>query len=369
MMAAMVPGNYIVSLSWLSRAGCHIDRHWFGGVALAPDQMRERVASIARVQRDPGEVRNTSLYGWKHTPPRLGRHYPRGLLHEFPRTDLRPFRVLGVEEKQVLADFNPPLAGVELQVEVESDGAAESAADPGAAIAAWLANGPGMQAPLAATDTEFLTGTPFARADETPDEGFYEHERLVDHLDEVTRTEITARYRQTLQPGMKVLDLMASWNSHLPDELPIAVTGLGMNASELAHNPRLAERVVQNLNASAVLPFADAEFDAALCALSIEYLIDPLVVVREVGRVLKPGAPFVISFSDRWFPPKAIRLWSELHPFERMAFVADLLRRSGMFGNIQSKSLQGRPAPLGNWRPQRRPHADPLFVVTGHRLQ
>lgn len=367
-MAAMAPVNYIVSLSWHSRAGCHIDRHWLGGVELVPEEIRELIASIARVARDPGQVRNSSLYGWKHTPPCLGRHYPRGLLHEFPRADLRPFRVLGVEEKQVLADFNSPLAGLDLTVDVEADGAAENSVDPAATVAAWLANGPGMQAPLADCETDFLAGTPFARPDETPDQRFYARERLVDHLDDVTRADLTQHYRQALQPGMKVLDLMASWNSHLPADLPLDVAGLGMNEAELAHNPRLAERVVHDLNLHPALPFADAGFDAVLCALSIEYLVDPLAVVREVGRVLKPGAPFVISFSDRWFPPKAIRLWSELHPFERVAFVADLLRRSGSFRNLQTESLQGRPAPLGNWRPQRRPHADPLFIVTGQRI-
>ena len=30
-----------------------------------------------------------------------------------------------------------------------------------------------------------------------------------------------------------------------------------------------------------------------------------------------------MTFSDRWFPTKAIELWSELHPFERMGLVLD----------------------------------------------
>jgi hypothetical protein len=367
-MGRMAPGNFIVSLHWHSRAGRHVDRHWFGGLGLASGELTELVESRARVARDPADIRSTSLYGWKHAWPRLGRHYPRGLLHEFPRSDLRPFRVLGMGEKDLIADFNPPLAGIGLNIEATRLGNAEGPADIEGPLATWLANGPGMQAPLADCETDFLAGTPFARPDETPDQRFYARERLVDHLDEVTRTDLTRHYRQALQPGMKVLDLMASWNSHLPADLPLDVAGLGMNEAELAHNPRLAERVVHDLNLHPALPFADAGFDAVLCALSIEYLVDPLAVVREVGRVLKPGAPLIVSFSDRWFPPKAIRLWSELHPFERVAFVADLLRRSGSFGNLQTESLQGRPAPLGNWRPQRRPHADPLFIVTGQRI-
>jgi SAM-dependent methyltransferase len=357
--------DVIITLRWQSRSASHIDSHRFGGIGQGLDEIRRLAETAARSERLATEVRDTSLYGWKHTPPRLGRHYPRGLLNEFPHSDLRPFRVLGIGDKRITADFNAPLAGIAPTVTVTPAGDSAGTQDITPLLAAWLANGPGMQAPPADGDTDFIAGEPFARADAAPDAVFYAHERLVDHLDDNTRAEITARYRQWLQPGMKVLDLMASWNSHLPADLPLTVTGLGMNESELGHNPRLAERVVHDLNRQPALPFADAGFDAALCALSIEYLVDPVAVVREVGRVLKPGAPFIISFSDRWFPPKAIRLWSELHPFERIAFVADLLRHSGRFENIETESLLGLPAPLGNWRPKGRPHADPLFVVCG----
>jgi len=379
-------GNIIVSIGWRSRAATHWDRHCFGSLCLDHGRLGPFDGrALARLRpgetvvltepcilgpRDPQEVRGTSLQGWRPAPPRIGRHYPRGLLNAYPRTDLRPFRVHALGEGSITADFNAPLLGMALTVEyalLERQDAAATlpAADP---LAHWLANGPGMQAPMAEADTDFLAGEPFARADESPDDRFYARERLVDHLDETTRQALTTRYRQSLRPGMKVLDLMASWNSHLPPEMPLTVTGLGMNQSELGHNPRLDERLVHDLNQQPQLPFADASFDAALCALSIEYLTAPIAVVREVGRVLKPGAPLIVSFSDRWFPPKAIRLWAELHPFERLGLVVDFLRLSGCFGELITESLQGLPAPKGAWRPQGRPCADPLFVVTGYRL-
>ncbi len=322
-------------------------------------------------ERDPRQVRETTLQGWRHARPLVGRHYPRGLLNEFPRQDLRPFRAVQVTDASVLADFNAPLQGVEVAVDCtvieRRDGVSPST--PGDDLLEQLViGGPGMQAALAGADTDFHAGMPFARHDESDDSRFYDRERLVDHLDAPTRGEISALYRRLLRPGMAVLDLMASWNSHLPDDVELTVTGLGMNTSELAQNPRLSTRLIHDLNQAPRLPLPDATFDAVLCALSIEYLTQPLAVVGELARVMKPGAPCVITFSDRWFPPKAIRLWSELHPFERMALVTDYLRLSGEFENLATESLRGLPAPAGTWRPQGRPFADPLFAVWGYRV-
>ena len=90
---------------------------------------------------------------------------------------------------------------------------------------------------------------------------------------------------------MRVLDLMASFDSHLP-EAPAdqQVSGLGMNAEELAANPRLTARVVQDLNVSPALPWGDDTFDCVVNTASIEYLTRPREVIGKVRRVLRPGA-------------------------------------------------------------------------------
>lgn len=98
----------------------------------------------------------------------------------------------------------------------------------------------------------------FRREDESDDAGFYIEPRLVTHIDDAAIAALTAFYRELIQPGAHVLDLMSSWVSHLPDDLELAgVTGLGMNAHELERNPRLTKRVVHNLNLEPVLPFED----------------------------------------------------------------------------------------------------------------
>ena len=191
----------------------------------------------------------------------------------------------------------------------------------------------------------------FRRADESDDAQFYTWPRLVHHIDEGARAAVTALYRAHLAEGDDVLDLMSSWVSHLPPELALGrVAGLGMNGRELAENPRLTNRAVQDLNANPVLPYADGAFDAALCCVSVQYLTRPAEVFAEVGRVLRPGGPFVVTFSNRCFPTKAVAAWRALGDDGHAALVAEYARQSGAFG----------PAEVAAHRPAA---GDPLIGV------
>ncbi len=156
---------------------------------------------------------------------------------------------------------------------------------------------------------------------------------------------------------------MASCDSHLP-EVPDRLVGLGMNGEELAQNTALTGRIVHDLNADPVLPFDDAAFDVVLCALSIEYLVRPEAVLREARRVLKPGGRCVISFSQRWFPPKAVEPWPGLHPFARVAWVLRHLQRAG-FAELHTESLRGLPRPADDKYIRETAVSDPLYAVWG----
>lgn len=193
----------------------------------------------------------------------------------------------------------------------------------------------------------------FAKQDIGDDLAFYAPPRLVTHIDEGAVAGLTRRYRALLADGVRVLDLMSSWVSHLPpDHVYAEVVGHGMNADELAANPRLDRWFVQDLNAAAALPLADGSFDAALCCVGVQYLQQPLAVFAEVRRVLMPGAPFVVSFSNRCFPTKAIAIWRALGSDGHAALVRLYLERTG-FSHVAAEVLaDGRGS-------------DPLVAVIG----
>jgi SAM-dependent methyltransferase len=198
----------------------------------------------------------------------------------------------------------------------------------------------------------------FRRNDETPDEEFYKTPRLVTHIDDRAIAAVTQLYREYFPPGGVILDLMSSWVSHLPPEIEYRrVIGLGMNEEELRRNERLYSYVVQNLNTNPQLPFGDGGFDGCGICVSIDYLTRPVEVLREVGRVLKVGAPTVISFSNRCFPSKAVAVWHELDNRGHMQLVERYLEEAGNFGNIRSLD-----------RSPRRMFSDPLYAVVGESI-
>jgi SAM-dependent methyltransferase len=198
----------------------------------------------------------------------------------------------------------------------------------------------------------------FRRYDETPDERFYSSPRLVTHIDNRAIAAVTQLYREHFPAGGAILDLMSSWVSHLPPEVTYRrVVGLGMNGVELKENPRLDEYVVQDLNTDPQLPLRDAQFDGAGICVSIDYLVQPVEVLREVGRVLKIGAPLVVTFSNRCFPEKAVALWLQLDDRGRVRLVEEYLREAGNFENVR-----------GLDRSPRRMFSDPLYAVIGESL-
>lgn len=306
--------------------------------------------------------------------PRVGRYYPEGLLHGVGgvyQQSTSPCRFLGREGDHLMFDLNHPLAGRDLRLQAEVLQVHPPQKERGGRCEEWLdrvsSDGPGMQAPPADGVVDFFDPEGFRRDDDRPDHLFYEQPRLVQHLDSTCRAEIERQYGRLIAPGAQVLDLMGSWTSHLPADLDLAgLTVLGLNGEELRANPRATATVVHDLNREPVLPFADGSFDAVICTASVEYLLDPRRAAREIGRVLRPGGVAALSFSNRWFPPKAVRLWTDLHEFERLGLAAALLAGSGCFDGITTLSRRGAPRPPDDphWQ---LPFSDPLYMVRARK--
>jgi SAM-dependent methyltransferase len=222
----------------------------------------------------------------------------------------------------------------------------------------------------AMSDTEFQDHPgDFSRSDETEDALFYATDRFVDHLDttaQETIQSLTAGLITQEQPA--ILDLMASWDSHLDDGLePSVVVGLGLNENELRRNPALSEYVIHDLNRDPRLPFDDRTFDAVLCSVSVDYLTRPVAVFRDVGRVLKPGGLFLVTFSNRYFPEKVVALWRDADEQERVALVEDFFRRSGLFEQPRVFVSKGRPRPTKDRYSALGIPSDPVYAVFADR--
>lgn len=195
----------------------------------------------------------------------------------------------------------------------------------------------------------------YRKIDTGEDELFYEEPRFVLHIDDGAVAALTQFYRGVLPAGGLLLDLMSSWVSHLPDEIDYReVIGHGMNAAELAANPRLSQYFVQNLNRDPVLPLPGHSVDAAMVAVSIQYLERPVAVLRELARVLRPGGPLVISFSNRCFWTKAVAIWRALSDEAHAALVAAYLREAGFEAVETHRLVEGEEDV-----------ADPMSAVVG----
>jgi SAM-dependent methyltransferase len=196
----------------------------------------------------------------------------------------------------------------------------------------------------------------FRRQDESSDFAFYQSPRLVAHIDDAAIHALGEFFRQVVPDGADVLDMMSAYLTHLPPDVRARcrrVAGLGMNEAEMAANVQLTDHVVHSLNDDPTLPYPDAAFDAALCTVSVQYLLHPAEVFSEVRRVLRPHGAFAVSFSNRCFPTKATQLWLGADDAQHVALTKLYFERGG-FVDVEMHDLS----------PDKR-RSDPLFVVTG----
>lgn len=205
-----------------------------------------------------------------------------------------------------------------------------------------------------------------AKLDDTDDLLFYDYPRFVTHVDEGFIKQLTDLYSQRLQSNTRILDMMSSWVSHLPPEMEFAhVEGHGLNAEELARNPRLDNYFVQNLNDNLKLPLKDQEFDAVLNCVSVQYLQYPEAVFSEIHRILKPGGIAIISFSNRMFFQKAIQIWRETSEATRVELVKRYFNSVKGFSSPEVIIQKSKVPNFFQWLGTG--GGDPFYAVIVHR--
>jgi SAM-dependent methyltransferase len=208
-----------------------------------------------------------------------------------------------------------------------------------------------------ATESNYPPGS-FEREDESDDGWFYASPRLVVHIDEGAIAAVSQLFKDLIPADSAVLDLMSSWRSHWPQgHAKSGLVGLGLNAEEMKDNPDLDDYVVHNVNNDPVLPFADEIFDATVITVSPQYLTRPVETFQQVNRVLKPGGIVIVTFSNRMFPTKAVRIWRTSSDQGHMDLVKSYMENAGNFVDIQAGFVNAEQSPP----------ADPIFAVVSRK--
>jgi SAM-dependent methyltransferase len=198
----------------------------------------------------------------------------------------------------------------------------------------------------------------FTRLDDDADPLFYSMPRKVVHIDAEAIAAVQQFFRETLPADGVILDLMSSWRSHWPADLPKQrLLGLGLNAEEMADNPDLDDYVVHDLNANPRLPFADETFDAVVLTVSVQYLTAPIAVFQDVNRILRPGGLFAVIFSNRMFPTKAVAIWRMLNDHQHAELVSAYFQHAGNFVDLERQDRT----------PFALTYTDPVYVVMARK--
>lgn len=199
----------------------------------------------------------------------------------------------------------------------------------------------------------------FFRSDQNDDGWFYKVPKLVYHIDEPAVAALTQYYRNNIPKKSDILDICSSWVSHYPLEFTDTmgkICGTGMNGLELQFNDQFTGGyIARDLNLETKLPYSDASFDVVTCVVSIDYLIHPIEVLKEVHRVLRPGGKVIISQSNRCFPSKAIAMWLHMNDRQHLELINGYFQYAGSFEPRKAFDITATLPDNG--------YRDPMFIV------
>jgi len=153
--------------------------------------------------------------------------------------------------------------------------------------------------------------------------------------------ELHARF---LEGAAAILDLMSAVPPPLPQGAGhTAVTVLRGPEQEQPGAAGREQLLIRNLAEDPRLPLPDRSMDACVCCLGADALPRPQEILAEVGRVLKPGAPLVLTFTD---PPTAaagVTRRADLYPFERLGLLLHAVAQDVRFTRLETETVRGYP--------------------------
>jgi SAM-dependent methyltransferase len=131
---------------------------------------------------------------------------------------------------------------------------------------------------------------------------------------------IPAHYRRLARKfapwmGRRLLDVACGSGHWL-----VAAAGLGAIPAGVDISQKALDICRQNLPQAELhcgpaecLPFVDGQFDVVSCLGALEHFLDPLAALREMVRVAKPNAFFLLLVPNAGFLPARLGLYSGTH--------------------------------------------------------
>jgi SAM-dependent methyltransferase len=285
------------------------------------------------------------------------------------------FRCIQASEATLTVDFNHPLSQNELSLTAILHQVEDKQGEKGGKCINWVeiitGGGTGFQVRYQSQPTDFFSDDPFNRMEENNNGEITFLPSAID----AKATEIIVNFYEklfkpkvrTLETQMRVLELCSSEDSYTPESLTLR------NLTRLKWYPSTKNNSggtcisAHDLNTKLYLPFEAQTFDAVICTAVVEYLIHPFEIFQDVARILKEEGYFIVTFSNRWFPPKVIKIWQQIHEFERMGLVLEYFLRTKQYKNLKTYSVRNFPRPLDDKYINETMLADPVFIVYGQK--
>jgi SAM-dependent methyltransferase len=176
------------------------------------------------------------------------------------------------------------------------------------------------------------------RSDQPPDlpeldriRDFYESQYYRDAAPggRIPRHYVRLARRIGLRPGQKILDVACGTGSWLraAAQCGAAPTGIDLSAKAIGICRIEMPEGLFEAGPAETLPFDDGSFDVVSCLGSIEHFVDPLLALREMVRVARPAATFVLVVPNAGF----------------------LTRRLGLYGGTQQAAVREVVRTLPAW--------------------